>query len=280
MTKKRRLQSMLLRLAMRLCAAAVCALLALLIGYVLARGLPALSWTFLSGRTSYLKNTVGILPNILNTLYIVAVTLAAAVPLGVGAAVYLTEYAKSRRLVRLIAFAVETLTGLPSILYGLAGMLFFLQALRLRTGTLAGGLTLAVMVLPTVITNAKESLQSVPDAWREGALALGSGKWRMIRTVVLPGAMDGITTGVLLAVGRIVSESAALLFTAGFGMALTGFWEALHTSGATLTVALYVYASERGDMSTAFAIAAVLTAVTLALNLLAALAGKRLKPRD
>lgn len=267
----------LLRGLMRICAALVCLLLVFLIGYVFVRGVPGLSWDFLSGQTSYLKGTVGILPNILNTLYIIAVTMVVAVPLGVCTAIYLTEYARSRRLVRLISFATETLTGIPSILFGLVGMLFFLQMMGLKTGILAGGLTLAVMVLPTVISNTKESLQNVPQAWRDGSLAMGSGKWHMVRTVVLPNAIDGIVTGCILAIGRIVGESAALLFTAGFGLALTDFITSLSSSSATLTVALYVYASERGDTQTAFAIAAVLMLLTLLMNLAANLAARKLK---
>lgn len=276
----RRARSRLLRLAVRASAALVCLLLALTIGFVLARGLPHVTWPLLSGQTSYLKGTVGILPNLLNMLYLLLVALALAVPLGVGAAVYLTEYARSRRLARAVGFAVRTLTGIPSVLFGLIGMLFFLQGMGLRAGILAGGLTMAMMILPTVVENARESLLSVPQAWREGALALGSGKARMIATVVLPGAAEGIVTGCILAAGRVVGESAALLFTAGFGLALTGFVKALTTSSATLTVALYVYASERGDMDTAFAIAAVLMLLTLLLNGAASLASRRLGRQD
>lgn len=276
----RRAKDGMLRGLMRAGAAAVCLLLLFLIGYVFVRGIPGLSLSFLSGQTSYLKGTVGILPNILNTLYIILVTMVIAVPLGVCTAIYLTEYARSRRLVRLIGFATETLTGIPSILFGLAGMLFFLQLMGLKTGILAGGLTLAVMVLPTVISNTKESLQNVPQAWREGSLALGSGKWHMVRTVVLPNAVDGIVTGCILAIGRIVGESAALLFTAGFGLALTDFVKSLSSSSATLTVALYVYASERGDTQTAFSIAAVLMILTLVMNLSANIAAKKLKYDD
>ena len=273
----RRLKDRILLLLIRLSAAAVCLLLVALLGYVLGRGLPDLSWRFLCGQTSYLKQTTGILPNILNTLYLILVTMVIAAPLGICTAIYLTEYARSKKLVRLISFATETLTGIPSILFGLVGMLFFLRLMGLKAGILAGGLTLAIMVLPTMISNTKESLQNVSQAWREGALALGSGKWHMVRTVVLPNAIDGIVTGGILAIGRIVGESAALLFTAGFGLALTGFLKSLQSSSATLTVALYVYASERGDTQTAFAIASVLMILTLLLNLAANVAAKRLK---
>jgi phosphate transport system permease protein len=276
----RKVKDNLLRVLMRLSAALVCLLLVALIGYVFMRGLPGISWGFLSGTTNYLKQTTGILPNILNTLYIILVTMVIAVPLGICTAIYLTEYARNRKLVRLISFATETLTGIPSILFGLVGMLFFLQMMGLKAGILAGGLTLSIMVLPTIISNTKESLQNVPQAWRDGALALGSGKWHMVRTVVLPNSIDGIVTGCILAIGRIVGESAALLFTAGFGLALTDFIKSLQSSSATLTVALYVYASERGDAQTAFAIASVLMILTLLLNLAANLAAKKLKYTD
>lgn len=276
----RKVKDSLLRVMMRVSATLVCLLLIALIGYVFIRGLPGASWSFLSGTTSYLKQTIGILPNILNTLYIILVTMVIAVPLGVCTAIYLTEYAVNRKLVRLISFATETLTGIPSILFGLVGMLFFLQMMGLKAGILAGGLTLSIMVLPTIISNTKESLQNVPQAWRDGALAMGSGKWHMVRTVVLPNSIDGIVTGCILAIGRIVGESAALLFTAGFGLALTDFITSLQSSSATLTVALYVYANERGDAQTAFAIASVLMILTLLLNITANLAAKKLRYTD
>ena len=178
---------------------------------------------------------------------------------------------------KLITFAVDTLTGIPSIIFGLVGMLFFGQILGLKQGILAGGLTLVIMVLPTVIGNTLESLHSVPNSLREGALALGSGKWHMIRTVVLPNALDGILTGCILSVGRITGESAALLFTAGFGLKLTDFFTSLTSSSATLSVALYVYAGEEGRFDIAFAIAAVLIVIVLLLNIAAALTAKSLK---
>ncbi|NLU24358.1 MAG: phosphate ABC transporter permease PstA [Clostridiales bacterium] len=277
MSQKRRWRDRALRLAMYCCAGLTVLLLLLLIGYILYRGLHYLTWELLTTQTSYLKGTIGILPNLLNTLYIIFTAMAAALPLGVGAAVYLTEYAGSRRIVRLIEFAAETLTGLPSILFGLVGMLVFTQLFGWKQGVLAGGLTLTVMILPTVIRTTQESLKSVPQSYREGALALGSGKWHMIRTVVLPGAMDGIVTGCILAVGRIVGESAALLFTAGFGLQFNDFLTALQSSSATLTVALYVYASERGETGVAFAIAVILLALTFLLNLAANFAGRKLK---
>ena len=248
-----------------------------LIGYILYRGLPNLSWELVSTQTSYLRGTIGILPNLVNTLYIILVAMAIVLPLGVGAAIYLTEYATNRHLTRLIEFAAETLSGIPSILFGLVGMLLFVQRMGLGAGILAGGLTLVMMILPTVVRTTQESLKTVPQAYREGALALGAGKWRMIRTVVLPSAVDGIVTGCILAVGRITGESAALLFTAGFGLKLNSFVKALRASSATLTVALYVYASEQGKIDVAFAIALILLVLTLVINLGANYAGKKLR---
>ena len=203
--------------------------------------------------------------------------MAIVLPLGVGAAIYLTEYASNRKVVALIEFATETLTGIPSIIFGLVGMLFFVQKMGLAPGILAGGLTLVIMILPTIVRTTQESLKTVPQAYREGALGLGAGKWHMVRTVVLPGAVDGIVTGCILAVGRIVGESAALLFTAGFGLVLNGFVKSLQSSSATLTVALYVYANERGETGVAFAIAAILMMLTFLINMAANYAGKKLK---
>lgn len=277
LSPRRRAYDLGLRLCMIFCAGVTCALLIFLIGYIFCRGLPNLTWDLLSGQTSYIQNTIGILPNILNTLYIIFVAMVIVLPLGVGAAVYLTEYAENRRLVSLIEFAAETLTGIPSIIFGLVGMLLFVQKMNLQAGILAGGLTLVVMILPTILRTTQESLKTVPQSYREGALGLGAGKWRMIRTVVLPNAIDGIVTGCILAVGRIVGESAALLYTAGFGLVLSSFYKALHTSSATLTVALYVYANERGETAVAFSIASILMLLTLLINLSAALLGRRLK---
>lgn len=247
--------------------AVVCLELALIIGYIFVRGIPGITAELLTTQPSYIHDTIGVLPNILNTLYIVLVAMAVVIPLGVCAAVYLSEYATYRPLVRLISFAVETLTGIPSVVFGLVGMLFFIQMMGFSAGVLSGGLTLAVMVLPTIISNTLESLRTVPDAYREGALALGSGRWYMVRTVVLPNALDGIATGCILAVGRIVGESAALLYTAGFGLVLNGFMTALQSSSATLTVALYIYATERGELTVAFSVATILMVITMLLNL-------------
>ena len=277
LSPRRRLYDRGLRFLVWLCAGLTCALLLFLIGYIFYRGVPGITWSLLTGQTSYIKDTVGVLPNILNTLYIIVVAMVIVLPLGVGAAIYLTEYAANRRLVAVIEFATETLTGIPSIIFGLVGMLFFIQVLGLKAGILAGGLTLVVMILPTIVRTTQESLKTVPQSYREGALGLGAGKWHMIRTVVLPGAVDGIVTGCILAVGRIVGESAALLYTAGFGLVLNNFVTALESSSATLTVALYVYASERGETDIAFAIATILMLLTLVINLSANLVGRKLK---
>lgn len=261
-------------------SASLCGILVLfLIGYVLWRGLPHISWSLLSTVPSYLNGHIGILPDILNTLYIVGATLLLVLPLGVGSAVYLTEYAKNKKLVACIEFAAETLSGIPSVIYGLVGMLFFCRFLEMKTSLLAGALTLAVMNLPTVMRTTQESLKTVPQSYREGAFGLGAGKWRVIRTVVLPNCADGIWTGIILSVGRILGESAALLFTAGFAHAIHGVVSGLSSAGATLTVALYVYAKEQGEFDVAFAIAAILMLLTLLLNAAADLLGKRSKTR-
>ena len=254
-----------------------------LFSYVLLKGLPSISWELLSTKPSYLTERIGILPDILNTLYLLLATLVIVLPLGVGAAVYLTEYAGNRRLVSLIEYATETLSGIPSIIYGLVGMLFFCQFLSMKTSLLAGAMTLVIMNLPTIMRTTQESLKTVPQSYREGAFGLGAGKWRVVRTVVLPGCVDGVITGCILSVGRILGESAALLFTAGFAHTLNGFFSGLTTAGfahalkgffsgltsagATLTVALYVYAKEQGEFGVAFGIAAILMALSLTVNL-------------
>ena len=250
-------------------AVLVIALTVGVIGLVLVRGIPNISWEFLSTTASVLKGTDGILPAILNTFYVILLTLLIVLPLGVGAAVYLTEYASNRKLIEVIEFTNETLAGIPSIIYGLVGMLVFAQTMGFKTCLLSGSLTLVVMNLPTIIRTTQESLKTVPQGYREGALGLGAGKWHIIRTIVLPCSIDGIVTGCILAVGRILGESAALLFTAGFAHALNGFWEGLNSAGATLTVALYVYAKEQGEFGVAFAIAAILMVLTLVINLAA-----------
>lgn len=277
---RRKVYDRILKGLMYLCAGVTCALLVFLIGYIFYRGAGSISWELLSTQSSYRNNTIGILPNILNTLYIIFLSMIVVLPLGVGVAIYLTEYAKNRKLVAAIEFATEILTGIPSIIFGLVGMLFFIQLLGLKQGILAGGLTLVVMILPTIVRTTQESLKTVPQSYREGALGLGAGKWHMIRTVVLPNAVDGIVTGCILAIGRIVGESAALLFTAGFGLVLNGFFESLQSSSASLTVALYVYANERGETAVAFAIACILMVLTLLINLAANITGKKLKKQQ
>lgn len=279
MSTHRKNMDRLLRGLMGLCSGITCLVLLMIIGYILYRGIPSLTWNLLSTEPNNLTGNIGILPNILNTLYIIFVAMIIVLPLGVGAAIYLTEYSTSRKLTNLISFAAEILTGIPSILFGLVGMLIFIQIGGLKQGILTGALTLVLMVLPTIISNTRESLLTVPRSYREGALALGSGKWHMIRTVVLPSALDGIITGCILSVGRITSESAALLFTAGFGLKMIGFVQALQSSSATLTVALYIYASERGAYDIAFAIAIVLMALTLALNLIASKTAKKIQEK-
>ena len=262
----RRAYILTMRILMGAAAAITAALVLFLIAYVLVKGLPNVSWTLLSTAPSYLSDRIGILPDLLNTLYIVIATLLIVLPLGVGAAIYLTEYATNRRVIGAIEYAAETLSGIPSIIYGLVGMLFFCQFLNMKTSLLAGALTLVIMNLPTIMRTTQESLKTVPQSYREGAFGLGAGKWRVIRTVVLPGCVDGVITGCILSIGRILGESAALLFTAGFAHALNGFFDGLSSAGATLTVALYVYAKEQGQFDVAFAIAAILMLLTLLIN--------------
>lgn len=263
---KRKIYITLMRVLMWISVCITCALVLFLIGYVLLKGIPNISWELLSTKPSYLSGRIGILPDILNTVYIVAATLLFVCPLGVGAAIYLTEYAKNKRLVSVIEYAAETLSGIPSIIYGLVGMLFFCQFFGMKTSLLAGALTLVIMNLPTVMRTTQESLKTVPQSYREGAFGLGAGKWRVIRTVVFPGCIDGVITGCILSIGRILGESAALLFTAGFAHALNGIFEGLNSAGATLTVALYVYAKENGEFGIAFAIAAILMILTVLIN--------------
>ena len=277
MSQKRKNYIALMRGAMYVCSGLTAALLLFLLGYVLYKGIPNVSWEFLSTKPSHLTERIGILPDILNTVYIVLATLVIVLPLGVGAAIYLTEYAQNKRVVAAIEYAAETLSGIPSIIYGLVGMLLFSN--NFGTCLLAGALTLVIMNLPTVMRTTQESLKTVPQSYREGAFGLGAGKWRVIRTVVLPGCIDGVVTGCILSVGRILGESAALLFTAGFAHALNGLFTGLVSPGATLTVALYVYAKEEGEFGAAFAIAAVLMLLTLLLNLLAGLVQKGFKRR-
>ena len=276
---KRKAYSVLMKALMGISVTMTCALVLFLIGYILVKGLPNISWKLLSTKPSSLDDSIGILPDILNTLYVVLATLVIVLPLGVGAAIYLNEYASNKKLVGIIEYASETLSGIPSIIYGLVGMLFFYQFLGMKTSLLAGSLTLVIMNLPTVMRTTQESLKTVPQSYREGAFGLGAGKWRVIRTVVLPSCVDGIITGCILSVGRILGESAALLFTAGFAHALNGIWDGLTSAGATLTVALYVYAKENGEFEVAFAIAAILMILTVLINLAATMVGKYFKKK-
>ena len=245
--------------------------------YVFAKGIPNINWELLSTKPSYSADRIGILPDILNTIYILLATLLIVIPLGVGAAIYLTEYAKNKKIVAIIEYAAETLSGIPSIIYGLVGMLLFSN--NFGTSLIAGSLTLVIMNLPTIMRTTQESLKTVPQSYREGAFGLGAGKWRVIRTVVLPGCVDGVITGCILSAGRIIGESAALLFAAGFAHAIHGVLSGLASPGATLTVALYVYAKEEGEFGIAFAIAAILMILMLLINLSASLVGKHFAKR-
>lgn len=278
-SKRRKLYLWTVRGGMYLATALTAGLTLFLMVYVLAKGIPNITWELLSTKPSYLADRIGILPDILNTLYIIIYTLVLVLPLGVGAAIYLTEYAHNKKVVTVIEYAAETLSGIPSIIYGLVGMLIFVQFFSLGTSLIAGALTLVIMTLPTIIRTVQESLKTVPDSYREGSLALGGGKWHMIRTVVLPSAIDGIVTGCILSIGRIVGESAALLFTAGMANEIIGFFSAPlpNQPGSTLTVALYMYAKERGEFDIAFAIAAILLILTFIINMAAKLTAKKLQ---
>lgn len=278
LSTKRRAYGTIMKGFIFLCAGITVMLLVVLIGYILYRGLGNITWKFLSTERSALKNTIGILPNIIFTLYIILTALVIALPVGVGASIYLNEYASNKKFVRMIEFTSETLTGIPSIIYGLVGYLFFCQKLRMGGSILAGSLTLVVMVLPTIVRTTQEALKTVPVSYREGAVALGATKWYMIRTIILPSSLDGIVGGAILAIGRIVGESAALIFTAGTGYALvTNYIQALGTSGGSLSVALYVYVMEQGEFDVGFAIASILIFIVLIINFAAKFAKRKLK---
>ena len=279
-SRRRRAWGAMMRTLMMVCAALTCVLAVFLIAYVLVKGVPNLSWQLLRTKPSYLDGTIGILPDIISTVCMVLATLLVMLPLGVCAAVYLTEYATNKKLVAVIEYAAETLSGIPSIIYGLVGQMFFCQFLGMKKSLIAGAMTLVIMNLPTIMRTTQESLKTVPQSYREGAFGLGAGKWRTIRTVVLPGCVDGVITGCILAVGRILGETAALLYTAGFAHTLYGgLRETLESSGATLSVALYVYAKEQGEFEVAFAIAAILMVLALLINLAATLTGRYFKKR-
>ena len=282
LSARRRIYNVGMRTLIYIAAAVVVALLVFLLGYILYRGLPNLTWEFLTSEESVVRDVQGIGPAILNTLYVIIATLVVVLPLGVGSAIYLTEYATNRKLVAAIEFATETLAGIPSIIYALVGVLIFAESLALGKTLIAGAFTLVIMTLPTVIRTTQESLKTVPVSYREGSLGLGSGKWHMIRTVVLPSSIDGIVTGCILAIGRIVGESAVLLYTVGMSMQMQDFFRNglesfFSASGSTLSVALYVYAKVRADFDLAFSVAVVLIIITLVINLAANLAGRKLK---
>lgn len=276
---KRKAYIWIMKILMWISVAITCGLVIFVIGFVLYKGVPNITWKLLTTKPSYLTKNIGILPDILNTFYIVIATLVVVLPLGVGAAIYLTEYSTNKKLVAVIEYAAETLSGIPSIIYGLVGMLFFCEFLKMQTSILAGAMTLVIMNLPTIMRTTQESLKTVPQSYREGAFGLGAGKWRVIRTVVLPSCVDGIMTGCILAIGRILGESAALLFTAGFAHTINGFIDGLGRAGATLTVALYVYAKEQGEFEVAFAIAAILMILALLVNLAAKFTGLYFKKK-
>ncbi len=279
LSKSRKAYIIAMKSFMYISVTLTCVLVIFMIVYVMYKGIPNITWELISTKPSYLSNRIGILPDILNTLYIILATLLLVLPLGVGAAVYLNEYAKNKKVVAIIEYAAETLSGIPSIIYGLVGMLFFCQFMGMKTSLMASAMTLVIINLPTIMRTTQESLKTVPQSYREGAFGLGAGKWRVIRTVVLPECIDGVVTGCILSVGRILGESAALLFTAGFAHALNGIFEGLSSSGATLTVALYVYAKEQGEFEVAFAIAAILMMLTFIINITADLVGKYFKKR-
>ena len=278
---RRRIWGGTMRGLMVLCAGLTCALALFLILYVLIKGVPHLSWELLSTKPSYLSDTIGILPDIISTVCMVLTTLLFVLPLGVCAAVYLTEYAANKRVVAVIEYAAETLSGIPSIIYGLVGQMFFCQFLGMKKSLIAGAMTLVIMNLPTIMRTTQESLKTVPQSYREGAFGLGAGKWRVIRTVVLPGCVDGVITGCILAVGRIVGESAALLFTAGAAEVIAkSVFKAYTSNGATLSVLLYLRAFEDGDFTSAWGIGAVLLVLVLLINLAARLAKTKLKQKQ
>lgn len=277
--KRRRIGDDVVYFFIYLCAALSVVLLAGIIIYVFVRGIGQVNWQFLTSETSVLRGTVGIAGNLLNTLYIIIITMLIATPVGVGAAVYLNEYAKPGKLVSTIEFATETLAGIPSIIFGLFGMMFFGQTIGFGYSILTGSLTLTLMVLPLITRNTQEALKTVPDSYRHGAVGLGAGKWHTIRTILLPSAMPGIITGVILAIGRIVGESAALLFTAGSAGMLpkvaSGYFSKIMQSGGTLTIKLYLAATSEGKIDQAFGIAVVLLVIVFLINILTKVLAKK-----
>ena len=267
----RKIKDFSIRVLIYICAAFSVFLVIGIIIYVLMKGLSAVNWSFLTSVTSVLKGTVGIAGNIVNTILIIFISMVIATPIGVGGAIYINEYAKPGKVVTLIEYATETLSGIPSIIFGLFGMMFFGEKLGLGYSLLTGSLTLIIMVLPLITRNTQEALKTVPNTYRNGAIGLGSGKWHMIRTILIPSAMPGIITGAILAIGRIVGESAALLFTAGSANLLpkgiAGLFDKPFQSGGTLTIQMYLSATSEGDFETAFGIAVVLLIIVLGINL-------------
>ncbi len=274
---QRKFYNNFLRIVMILSITLVAIFIVLFVGFILYKGIPQINWKLISTKPSYISESIGILPDILNTLYVIFTTLCVVLPLGLGSAIYLNEYARNKKIIAAIEYTSECLSGIPSIIFGLVGMLFFCQFLGMKTSLLAGSMTLVIMNLPIMMRTIQESLKTVPQSYREGAFGLGAGKWYVIKTVVIPQCIDGIITGSILSVGKILGESAALLFTAGFAHALNNFVEALTASGSTLTVALYVYAKEQGEFEISFAIAAILLIMTFIINTLATVLGKRMK---
>lgn len=278
---KRKLKGNLLKWLVYGSAILTVVVLIALLGYIFVRGLPQVTWDFLSTKPSVINDTIGILPNILNTLYMILLTLVIALPLGVGAAIYLTEYATNKKLMAIVEFTTETLAGIPSIIYGLVGMLVFVKVLGFGTSLISGSFTMVIMILPTIIRTTQESLKTVPLGYREGALGLGATKWYMIRTIVLPCCLSGIITGCILSIGRIVGESAALMFTAGSATIIaSNIIKAYTSGGGTLSVALYMYAMERGETDVAFAIAAILLLLVLVINIATRLVQKSLNGKE
>lgn len=269
--RSRKIKDYLMYTLIYICAGFSVILLVGIILYVFAKGIKTVDWSFLTSVTSVLKGTKGIAGNIVNTLIIILITMMIATPIGIGSAIYLNEYAKPGKLVSIIEYATETLAGIPSIIFGLFGMMFFVEKLKLGYSLLAGSFTLILMILPLITRNTQEALKTVPASYRSGAIGLGSGKWHMIRTILIPSAMPGIITGVILAIGRIVGESAALLLTAGSAKLLPQTFEQLlrkpTQSGGTLTIQMYLSATSEGDFDTAFGIAVVLLVIVLLINI-------------
>ena len=279
---KRKIKDLLAQILIYLCAAFSVAVLLLILCFVVKRGVKSVNWSFITTVTSVRKQTVGIAGNILNTVLIILVSMLIATPIGVGAAIFLNEYAGKGKTVRIIEFTTEVLAGIPSIIFGLFGMLFFGETLGMGYTILTGSLTLSMMVLPLITRNTQEALKTVPDGYRSASIGLGAGKWYMIRTILIPSAMPGILTGVILSIGRIIGESAALLLTAGSAKHLPktflGIFDKIFQSGGTLTIQLYLSATSEGDFDTAFGIAVVLLIIVCLMNVLAKTLARKMSP--